>query len=79
MYLGGLSTLVECLWARPGACPRMEHERCNIPQSNLIFFMTYKWTQYAGVLHYSRVERLARDKHSNLLAPFVNYEENEVF
>ncbi len=30
------------------------------------------------VLHYSRLERLAADKHSSLSKPFVHYEENEV-
>jgi hypothetical protein len=30
------------------------------------------------VVHYTRLERLARDKHPNLLGPFVSYEENEV-
>jgi hypothetical protein len=29
------------------------------------------------MLHYTKVERLARDKHSSLLGPFINYEENE--
>jgi hypothetical protein len=30
------------------------------------------------VSHYTRLERLARDKHSCLLGPFVSYKENEV-
>jgi hypothetical protein len=30
------------------------------------------------VLHYIRLETLASDKQSNLLGPFVSYEENEV-
>jgi hypothetical protein len=46
--------------------------------TTLIFFVTYHWTQQARVLHYTRLERLARDKHSSLLGPFVSYEENEV-
>jgi hypothetical protein len=29
-------------------------------------------------MHNTRLERLARDKHPNLLGPFVSYEENEV-
>jgi len=29
-------------------------------------------------LYYTRLERLARDKHYSLLGPFVSYEENEV-
>jgi hypothetical protein len=31
------------------------------------------------VLHYTRLERLAADKHSSLLSPFVSYKENKVF
>ncbi len=32
------------------------------------------------MFHYSRLERLAsdRDKHTSLVVPIVNYEENEV-
>ncbi len=29
-------------------------------------------------LHYTRLERLASDKHSSLLGPLVSYKENEV-
>jgi hypothetical protein len=29
------------------------------------------------VLHYIELERLARNKHSNLSDPFIIYEENE--
>ncbi len=29
------------------------------------------------VLHYTRLERVARDKHYNLLDLYVSYEENE--
>jgi len=39
---------------------------------------TYKWAQQAIVIHYNRLERLATDKHSSLLDPFVIWEENEV-
>ncbi len=28
------------------------------------------------MLHYNKLERLAREKHSSLLDPFVSYEEN---
>jgi hypothetical protein len=31
------------------------------------------------VFHYTRLEKLTRDKHSRLLGPFVSYEENNVF
>jgi hypothetical protein len=30
------------------------------------------------MLHYTRLERLASDKYSSLLGPFVRYEENKV-
>jgi hypothetical protein len=30
------------------------------------------------VLHYTKLERLARDKHSSLLSLFRSYKENEV-
>jgi hypothetical protein len=31
------------------------------------------------LLHYTRLEKLAKDKHSSLLGPFKIYVENEVF
>ncbi len=43
-----------------------------------IFFITYDWAKQAKELDYTSLERLANDKHSNLLAPFRSYEENEV-
>jgi hypothetical protein len=44
------------------------------------FFVTYEWTQIAGVLHDTGMERLASDKHLSLLSPFIfiSYEESEV-
>ncbi len=33
----------------------------------------------ARVLQYIRMEKLVKDKHSNLFGLFVSYEENEVF
>jgi hypothetical protein len=38
-----------------------------------IFFLTYEWAQSARVLHYIRLERLARGKHCILLGPFMSY------
>jgi hypothetical protein len=35
----------------------------------IIFFMSDKWVKQARVLHYTRLERRARDKHSSLLGP----------
>jgi hypothetical protein len=43
------------------------------------FLLTYEWAKEARVLHYIGLKGLARNKHSSLLVPFVNYEENEVF
>jgi hypothetical protein len=36
-----------------------------------------KSAQYVRVLHYTRLERLVRDKHSSLLGSFVSYEEDK--
>ncbi len=43
-----------------------------------ILFLTYEWDQKARVLHYIKVERLATDKYTTLLDPFISYKENEV-
>ncbi len=43
--------------------------------TNLIFFVTYEWAQNVNV-YYRRLERLAIDKRSTLLNPFVSFEEN---
>jgi hypothetical protein len=46
------------------------------PKANVIKkLVTYKQAQYSKVLHYSRLERFAFDKHSSL---FISYKENEV-
>jgi hypothetical protein len=42
------------------------------------FFVTCKCAQYARLLHYTELKRLARAKHSSLLGPFISYKENEV-
>jgi hypothetical protein len=39
--------------------------------TTLLLLVTYKEAQKALVLHYTMVERLAGDKHSCLLYPFV--------
>ncbi len=46
--------------------------------ATLNVFITYEWAQQAGVLHYTRLEMLARDKHSSLFGPFISYIETEV-
>jgi hypothetical protein len=38
---------------------------------HFIFFLTYAWAQKVRKLHYTRQERLARDKPSSLLGTFV--------
>ncbi len=43
---------------------------------NFILFITYEWAQKAIVFQYTRLQRLAKDKHSSLLAQFVSYEYN---
>jgi hypothetical protein len=43
-----------------------------------IFFLTYEWAQYNLVLHYTTLEKLACDKQSSLLGPFVILKEYEV-
>jgi hypothetical protein len=43
------------------------------------FLFTYEWAKEARVLHYTDLEGPARNKHSSLLVPFVNYEENKAF
>ncbi len=59
---------IEELWIRPlWHC--LQH---------FIFFIAYKYTQQAKALHYSKLERLTKDKHSGLLGVFVSYKENEV-
>jgi hypothetical protein len=37
------------------------------------FFVTYELAQYAGMLHYIRLEMFVRDIHYSLLDPFVGY------
>ena len=49
------------------------------PYSQLIFFVTFEWALYVTVLLRTRLERLARDKHSSLLDPFVSYVEKRIF
>jgi hypothetical protein len=55
------------LWIRPWNCIH-----------NILFFVTYEWTQYAKVLHNTRQERLVSDQHSSLLGLFMSYWKNKV-
>jgi hypothetical protein len=40
------------------------------------FLLNLLMAQYARVLHYTREESLARDKHSSFLDPFISYDKN---
>ncbi len=46
---------------------------------HFLFFSSYEYFQQARVLYYTRPKKLASDKQSNLLDPFVSYEQNNVF
>ncbi len=39
----------------------------------LIFFLTHEWAPKVRLFHYSRLEKLGRDKYSSLLGLFVSY------
>jgi hypothetical protein len=45
---------------------------------HFIFSVTYEFAQWAWVLHWTRLERLAMDKQSSLLGPLVSYKEYKV-
>jgi len=45
---------------------------------HLIFFVAYEWTKHVCLIYYTRSERFDRDKHSNLLSPFVTYKDDEL-
>ncbi len=56
-----------------------EHSTYRKPYSHYsIFFITYLRAQLNIVLHYSKIERVAKDKHSSLLDLFISYKENEL-
>jgi hypothetical protein len=44
---------------------------------HLIFFVMYEWGVYAGVFHYTRLKKLAREKYYSFLGPFVSFKENK--
>jgi hypothetical protein len=47
--------------------------------TKLHFLCNLRMTQLARVLHYTRLQRLPSEKHSNLLDLSVSYKENEIF
>ncbi len=63
LSLASLSSLVQCLYVRPGAYPSETPFRCPTLR------------QAPGLTHKQQtsLERLATDKHSSLLRTFVNY------
>ncbi len=46
--------------------------------TTFIFPTTYKWAHKARLLHYTRLERLAGEKHLVLFGPFISNTGNEV-
>jgi hypothetical protein len=46
--------------------------------TTLYFLCTYKLDQETKLLHYSRLEMLARDKHSSLLDLFISSAKNDM-
>jgi hypothetical protein len=58
----------EVLWIQPLG-PYSQH---------YIFFITYESAHWPKLLDNIKLERLASDKHSNLLGLFISYKENEV-
>ncbi len=63
LSLASLSSFVNCLWARPGAYPRVQNLKVSSIGVGSCFTNKYQ----------TRLERLSRDKHSGLLRTFVNY------
>ncbi len=45
--------------------------------TTLSIMRTYEWAKLARVLHHTRLEWLATDKHTSLLGPFMSWEENK--
>ncbi len=43
-----------------------------------ILFVPYEWELWARVLHYTNLERSAKNKHSSLLGQLVSHEENKL-
>jgi hypothetical protein len=63
--------------SRPSIHPFLKHKMNMLlgPYSqHFIFFVTYEWAEQARVLYCTKLEGLARDKHSSKLGPFVGYE-----
>jgi hypothetical protein len=46
--------------------------------TTFISVLAYELVQHVRAFHFTRLERLARDKRTSLLGPFVSYKENEV-
>jgi hypothetical protein len=59
-------------------CLLILHSQVPFSQTSLSFEITNRHKK-ATALCYTRLERLARNKHSSLMGPFESYEENAVF
>ncbi len=46
---------------------------------HFIFIVTYECAQMIRTLHNTRLDRLERDKHSNLFGPFESYKDNKCY
>jgi hypothetical protein len=68
LSLESFFSLVQCLWVRPGAYPRVEH----LKGASLRYVPP-------ACKHWTRLEKLARDKHSSFLRISVNYCHNKFY
>jgi hypothetical protein len=58
---------------------RKTSPQIQVPHSqHFIFFITYQLAQEIIVLHYTMLQRLARDKQTSFLGPIIRKKENEV-
>ncbi len=68
-----------CPWQTVPAQARIVGEARSLPQSGA----TERWFTWVGsgltCNHYTRMDRLARDKHSSLLRKFVNYGQKKFY
>jgi hypothetical protein len=56
----------------------MAYLHVKLYSQHFIFFETYERAQKANALHYTHIQRFARDKYSSLLGPWESYKENEM-
>ncbi len=51
---------------------------CQVQGGKLYWAFPFSKGSLAGLLHYTSIKRIAKDKQSILLGSFINYEENKV-